>query len=377
MWGKIRRKQGLIGLILLAIAVSGGFFYYHNAKQKENVPVETVAVIQGSIVSTVAATGTVKPANSVDITSQIAAQVKEIKVKENDYVKAGQVLAILEERALETTVEQARYQVNNTSAKYKRAEYLHSIGAKSQADLEDALLNYQTAMSSYAEGKSNLDKTVILSPMNGVVLGEPVSVGTVVTAGVNNPTVIMMIGDVSSKKVKVKVDETDIGKVKAGQLATFTVDAYTDKTFSGKVEQISQISTSTTTVSSSSASSSSSSSSSSTSGVIYYYVTLTVDDPENLLKTEMTARVNIKVAEKQDALLIPLSALKTSANGQYVTILRPDGKRENVSVTVGLMDSDKVEVLSGVAAGDQLVVSYTKSPTASAAKKDNGPPPPM
>jgi len=377
MWKPISRNKGIISIVILLVIAGGSFYYYQGIKNKTAAAVETVSVTRGTVIASVSATGTVKPADSVDISSQITAQVKEIKVKENDMVQAGQVLAILDDKALETTLEQARYQVNNTAAKYKRAQYLNSIGAKSNADLEDALLNYQTAMSSYDEDKSNLDKTTLVSPMAGVVLGEPVSVGTLVTAGVNDPTIIMMIGDVSRKIVKVKVDETDIGKVKVGQSATFTVDAYQNKTFTGRVSKIGQISTSTTKMSSSTTSTSSSSTStSSSSSVIYYYVTLAVDDPDNLLRTEMTARVNIKIDEKNDALLIPLAALKTSTNGQYVTILRDNGSNENIPVTVGLITTDQVEVISGVAEGDKLVISYTKSQSQSSSKqKDNGPPP--
>jgi membrane fusion protein, macrolide-specific efflux system len=363
------------------LAIAGGsYYYYQSVKSQKAAAVETVAVTKGTIISNVSATGTVKPIDAVDISSQITALIKEIKVKENDYVRAGQTLVILDDKALETTLQEAQYTVNSTAAKYKRAKYLNSIGAKSDADFEDTLLNYQNAKAAYDQAQSNLDKTVLVSPMDGVVLGQPVSVGTLVTAGVNDPTVIMMIGDVSQKKVKVKVDETDIGKIKVGQQATFTVDAYQNHTFTGNVTQIGQISTNTTSVSStstsSSSTSSSSASSSSTSSVIYYYVTLSVDDPDNLLKTEMTARVNIKVGEKDDALLIPLAALKTSTNGQYVMVLGANGVTENVLVTVGLTSNDKVEIISGLEEGDQLVISYTKSESQSSSKqKDNGPPP--
>ncbi len=232
-----------------------------------------------------------------------------------------------------------------------------------------------------------MEKTVLVSPMDGMILGEPVAVGTLVTAGVNNPTVVMMIGDISQKLVKVKVDETDIGKIKVGQPATFTVDAYTDKVFTGTVNKIGQLSTSTTsmsssssTSSSSSSTSSSSSSSSSSNSVIYYYVTLAVDDPENLLKTEMTARVNIKVGERDDALLIPLAALKTDKSGQYVEILHDDGTLENVPVMIGLRTNDQVEIPDGLQEGDKVVISYTKSTStsqSSSKQKDMGPPPPM
>lgn len=379
MWQGINKKKWAASLAFLLAIAGGSLYYYQNVTSQKAAAVETIEVTKGTIVSNVSATGTVKPIDSVDISSQITALIKEIKVKENDVVKAGQTVVILDDKALETTLKEAQYAVNSTAAKYKRAKYLNSIGAKSDADFEDTLLNYQNAKAAYDTAQSNLDKTVLVSPMDGVVLGQPVSVGTLVTAGVSDPTVIMMIGDVSRKKVKVKVDETDIGKIIVGQQATFTVDAYQNHTFTGNVIQIGQISTSTTSVSSSTTSattSSSSSSSSSTSSVVYYYVTLSVDDPDDLLKTEMTARVNIKVGEKADVLLIPLAALKTSTNGQYVMVLRASGVTENVSVTVGLTNNDKVEIVSGLEEGDKLVISYTKSQSQSSSKqKDNGPPP--
>ena len=377
MWQKMNKPLVAAGLAALLLA-GGGWYYYHSQQTKVPVKQDTVAVTKGNITSTVAATGTIKPFDAVDISSQVSALVKEIRVKENDYVKAGQVLAILDDKTLETTLNKAQYTLTNASATYKRLQYLNSIGAKSDSDLEAAQLAYETASTSYDEAKSNVEKTTLVSPMAGVVLGDPVSVGTLVTAGVNNPTVIMMVGDVSKKIVKVKVDETDIGQVKVGQSATFTVDAFPNRTFTASVSKIGQLSTSTSTISpssSSSTSSSSTTSSSSSNSVVYYYVTLNVDDPDDLLKVDMTARVNIKTGEKTDALLIPLSALKTSASGQYVSVLRSNGATENVAVTTGLTSNENVEILSGLQEGDDLVISYAKSQTTSSAKKDSGPPP--
>ena len=212
------------------------------------------------------------------------------------------------------------------------------------------MLEYQTASSNLAGVQSNVDDTIILSPMNGVVVGEPKTVGTLVAQGVNNPTVIMTIADLSKKQINAKVDETDIGKVKVGQKATFTVDAYTGKTFTATVTNISQTDTDRSW----------SSSSSSSASVIYYSVTLDVDDPENLLKPAMTARVDIHVAEKNNVLMIPLAALKTSSSKQYVVLVKPDGTTENVNVKVGIYSDDKVEILEGLNEGDRLAVSYNK-----------------
>lgn len=374
----VSAKKWVAGLVVLLAVMSGSVYYFQMIKSKPVNGQETVAVTRGKIVSSVAATGTIKPVNEVDISSQISALIKEIKVKENDYVKAGQVLAVLDDTTYRTALDKAIYEMNNYAAKYQRIKYLNSIGAKSDSDLEDALLNYQTSVATYESDQSDLEKTVITSPIDGIVMGEPISVGTLVQAGVSDPKVIMMIGDVGQKMVKVKVDETDIGNVKVGQQATFTVDAYQNHTFQGSVTKIGQISTDTTSVSSttSSTTSSTSSTSSSTSSVVYYYVTLAVDDPDGLLKPAMTARVNITVGEKDDVLLIPLAALKTSTNGQYVTVLHANGVAENVPVTVGLTNNDKVEVTNGLAEGDKLLISYTKSQSQSTSKqKDNGPPP--
>lgn len=377
MLKQMKATKWIITLILLAGLAGGGYAYYAKTVQNAaETSQETAIASKGNIASNVSATGTVKPIEAVDISSKVAGLIKELKVKENDTVKVGQVLAILEDTTLETTLSKAKYQVENTGAKYKRLQYLHSIGAKSGADLEDALLNYQTALASYDAAKSSLNETILVSPIDGVVMGEPASVGTLVTAGVNDPTVVMMIGNLSGKMIKVKVDETDIGKIKVGQEAAFTVDAYQNQTFSGRVSKIGQISTATTTTNTSS-STSSSSSSSSTSSVIYYYVTLEAADPDNLLKPEMTARVTIKIDEKKDALLIPLAALKTTVGGQSVTVLRDNGKSESIPVMVGITSGDKVEITEGLAEGDKLIISYTKSESKSSTKQNNSPPPPM
>lgn len=343
--------------IVIALIAGGGYYYYSAAKKTSAVPVQTVTVTRGSAQSLVAATGTIKPLNSVEISAKITALIKEIPVKENDAVKAGQTLVILEDKELESKLELARYKVSNTASKYRRTQYLHSIGAKSDADLEDALLTYQSAESDLQVVQTNIDDTIIVSPMDGVVVGEPKTVGTLVAQGVNNPTVIMTIADLSKKQINAKVDETDIGSVAVGQKATFTVDAYPGRTFTATVNNISQTDVDRSW----------SSSSSSTATVIYYNVTLDVDDPDNVLKPAMTARVNILTAEKDHVLLAPLAALKTNNDGQYVVRVHPDGTTENVNVTVGLYSGDQVEITEGLEEGDQLSISYNKTAAGSAA----------
>ncbi|EKX96598.1 efflux RND transporter periplasmic adaptor subunit [Selenomonas sp. oral taxon 138] len=366
-------KRGkIIGIgALVAVLVSGGVYWYmeSSAAEKTAQAVETVAVQRMDIKSTVEATGTIRPVDSVEVSSKITARINSVLVKENDVVTAGQVVATLDGKDYEAKRDQAQYRVTNTRAKYNRMSYLESIGAKSKSDLEDAEYNYDTAQSTLEEANSDANETIITAPISGVVVGEPKTAGTMAVQGSDNPTVIMRIADLSKKQIKAKVDETDIGNIRIGQEATFTVDAFTDKKFTARVSKISQ-----TDVTNSWDTSSSASSSSSGTSVIYYYVTLDVDDPENLLLPAMTARVVINTADRNDALVVPLSTLKTDAAGSYVLVLQEDGTQETRYVETGIYSDEYVEILSGLSEGERVVSTYTAK-VVPMSMQAGGPPP--
>ena len=371
---EIKTKVLVIAAGLLVFAVAGFSCYKYYAQksaEEAQAKVHTVTVTRKNLVSTVSATGTIMPVDSVEVSSKITARIKSVLVKENEHVKAGQTVAVLDGKDYEAERDQAQYKVTNTKSAYNRMAYLHSIGAKSDQDLENAEYNYQTAQTSLDKTQSDVSETIITAPMDGVVVGEPLTAGTMAVQGNSNPTVIMRIANLSKKKIKAKVDETDIGNVKVGQQATFTVDAYNGKTFSATVSKISQ-----TDVSNSwdTQSSSSSSSSSSSASVIYYYVTLEVDDPENILLPAMTARVEIETASHDNALSIPISALKTNSEGSYVVVKTADGSKENRRVTTGIYSDEDVEIVEGLQEGDVLIVEYKTTSSSSGTKMRGGPP---
>lgn len=358
-----------IAVLVLAAAAFGGWKYYQGQQQaKKAAAVETTEVVRMNMKSTVSATGTIRPVNSVEVSSKVTARIKQVLVKENEQVTAGQTVALLDGKDYEAKRDQAKFKVTNTKAKYDRVSYLYSIGANTQAELEDAALNYDTAVSALSEAESDMNEMTITAPMSGVVVGEPKTAGTMATQGSDNPTVIMRIADLSSKQIQAKVDETDIGSIKVGQTATFTVDTYTGRTFTARVANISQTDTSNSWDTKSSSSSSSSSAS-----VIYYYVTLDVDDPDNLLLPAMTARVEINTASKDDVLAVPISTLKTDSNGSYVIVKNPDGKQENRYVQTGIYSDEYVEIIDGLYEGEQVVSTYTAKKSSATAKKQNGP----
>ncbi len=361
-------KAGVLAVLLAGGAFGGWHYYTAQQAAKQAAAVETTPVIRMDIKSTVSATGTIRPVDSVEVSSKITARLKTVEVKENDEVKAGQVVATLDAKDYAAKRDQAQYKVTNTQAEYERIRYLYSIGADTEKQLEDAQMNYDTAVSALSQAESDASETNILAPMDGTVVGEPKTVGTMAVATSDNPTVIMRIADLSTKKIMAKVDETDIGSVKVGQSATFTVDAYTDKTFTARVTKISQTDTANTWDTSTASSSASSSSS---AAVIYYYVTLEVDDPENLLLPAMTARVEINTADKPDALVVPISTLKTDANGSYVIVRNPDGSQENRYVQAGIYSDDYVEILDGLSEGEEVVSTYTAKKSSSSSKSSS------
>ena len=350
----------LIATVLIAGAAFGYNYYNETVvKPAEVKTYETAKVMRIDLTRTVSATGTVQPRDSVEVSGKVTARIKEILVEENDHVTEGQVVAILDGKDFEAKLDQANFTLTNARQKLERTQRLYDIGAKSLQELQDAQYEFDRAKSAVELAEDDVNQTVITAPMDGVVVGEPKTPGTMAVQGNANPTVIMRIADLSEKLVKAKVDETDIGSVKVGEHATFTVDAYPDKVFDAYVTKISQ----TDTANSWDTNSTTSSSSSSSNAVIYYYVTFAAPDDENLLLPAMTARLDIVVGQVSDALCVPIAALKTDAQGAYVERITKDPKgvdvAEKIYITVGLYGEEFVEVTGGnLSAGDDVSITY-------------------
>lgn len=381
------RWKILFVVVLIIGAAVGYKFYSDTLETKTAKHYETAKVMRMDLTKTVSATGTIQPRESVEVSSKVTARIKEVLVQENDHVTAGQIVAILDGKDFEAKLDQANFTLTNARQKLERTERLYKIGAKSLEELQDAKYEYDRAKSSVELAEDDVNQTVITAPMDGIVVGEPKTPGTMAVQGSNNPTVIMRIADLSEKLVKAKVDETDIGSVKVGERATFTVDAYPDKTFRAQVMKISQ----TDTNNSWDTSSSSTSSSSSSNSVIYYYVTFSAPDEENLLLPAMTARLDIVVGHVREALCVPIAALKTDGKGSYVERITMDaqGKEvaEKVYIQVGLYGEEFVEVTGGnLNPGDDISTTYEAAEKKTSSQgggrgmgggRHMGPPPPM
>lgn len=348
-----KHKTWIVVVAVLAAAAAGGAVYY----QKSSTPVvkeSTTAVSRGDVQETVSATGTISAVNSVEISSRVTGLISEMKVKENDLVKAGQVLLVLDDTTLRAQLSQYQAQLQNYAAIYERGKKLASVGGLSTQELEAQRTNYLVAQSTYNNYAAQLDYYVIKSPIDGVVVGKPTPAGQTVAQGISSPQVIMTIADMSKMQIKVLVDETDIGKIKVGQNVAFTVDAYTDTTFNGKVTGISKSATTS-------------------SNVVYYPVYVDVDQTQGLLYPTMTARVNIITGQSTNALIVPLSAVKDNGGQKYVQVM-VNGKAENVPVQVGLSDDQHTEIISGLQEGTQVVIPAAKAVITKSQNQHQGPP---
>lgn len=354
-------KLKILLLVLIVIGAAAGYKFYNDKVETETSKTyDTEKVVRMDLIKTVSATGTVQPKNSVEVSSKITARIKEVLVEENEKVTAGQVVAVLDGKDVEATRDQAKFTLTNASQKLERTEKLYKIGAKSLEELQDAQYEYDRAKTTLEKAEADVSETVIIAPMDGVVVGEPQTAGTMAVQGTNNPTVILRIADLSEKLVKAKVDETDIGSVKVGERANFTVDAFPDERFSAFVNKISQTDTANSWDISNS---SNSSTSSSNNSVIYYYVTFNAPDPKNLLLPAMTARLDIIVGNVKNALCVPIAAVKTDPQGSYVERITLDEKgkqqAEKVYITVGLYGEEFVEVTEGnLNVDDDISVTY-------------------
>ncbi|MBQ8692159.1 MAG: efflux RND transporter periplasmic adaptor subunit [Synergistaceae bacterium] len=312
---------GLKKLIILALlaAIGWGIWYYFVREEPVVYSLTVSQVTRGDILATVTATGELNAINVVDIGTQVSGTIQEIYVDYNTVVKKGQLLAVIDPSVLKLTLSEAEaslavYQAGVRSAQanledaerqYKRSKELFNrkLIARSEVDtnettlatkraaLAEARARAQQGKASVERARTNLNYTRITSPIDGIVVDRKVDVGQTVAASYQTPELFSIAQDLTKMQIETKVDEADIGNVKEGQTVTFRVDAFPDEIFNGKVVQV-RISPSTT------------------DSVVTYTVIINVDNKDFKLKPGMTANVSIETAKAENALRIPVAALR-------------------------------------------------------------------
>lgn len=291
--------------VAIGAAVLVGLFLLFGRGKSDTNPYRTTAVDRGEIVRAVSATGQLQPLISVDVGSTVSGPIKSVEVDFNDIVKKGQVLARIDPetflqrvRQAEASVAQARAEANAARADFGRYERLAKEGFASDQMLlqnrtaaERANASVSNASAQLASARIDLDRTVIRSPVDGVVVDRQVDPGQTVAASFQAATLFVIAQDLAQLEAAIIVDEADIGEVQEGMAVRFTVDAFPDETFEGRVTQVRKQGVQT-------------------SGVVSYTVIVRAENRGGRLLPGMTANAEIVVEEKRDVLRVANSALR-------------------------------------------------------------------
>ena len=352
---KILATLGVLGLLAIFIVL--------NLRAKGQAPTVWVDVVKrGPIRSTVKAEGEIQAKNQVRIGSDVMGRILEIRVEEGDTVKRGDTLCLIDPSTYLAQVRQAKARLQQDLARlekakndYLRAQELYADSLIPSSTLEEAKTAYATLQaqirvdsSLLEEALSTYAKTVITSPIDGVVLGVHKEVGEMVVVGtINTPgSVIMDIADLNTLEVEASVDETEVVKIQPGQPVRIRVDAYPDTLFHGVVQRISGIPTTTVQAGGTSL-----------QGVSYPILIRILGHPK--LYPGMTANCEIITGEKDSTLVIPFTALgkRTLEGKSRDVVFRIHGDRvEMVPVSLGLTGIRVVEIVDGLSEGDTIAV---------------------
>lgn len=393
----MKAKAIVATLVLLGIVAAGAEYYARYAPASRVTSFRTVAITRGDLLLTISATGTVEPEEVVDVGAQVMGLIVEFgpdphdPTKPIDYgtvVEEGSILARIDPMPYEAAVEQAEAALERSKAEllllearyeeaereWKRAESLRPLGAIADSDYDTIVANYKAAKANVAVGKAtirqneaalrvaktNLGYTTIKSPVRGVIIDRRVNIGQTVVASLNAPSLFLIAKDLRRMQVWASVNEADIGRIRVDMPVRFTVDAYPEEIFRGKVTQVRMNATMT-------------------QNVVTYTVVVTTDNSNGKLLPYLTANVQFEVDRRSNVLLvpnpalrwnpkasqidptegdtIPLSAESSTQEHGYLWIVTNGGFVRPLEVVVGASDGTMTEISgSGVKEGMEVVV---------------------
>jgi HlyD family secretion protein len=301
-------------LLLLALLVAGATYLVFEYKSRKTAApeVSTVKPSRGDIVQAVTATGVLQAPVSVDVSSQISGQISEVLVDYNSIVKKGDILARIDPATYDSRLRQARAQLANAEATHRlarlntdRIRELHQKNLVSQqerdqaeAQLTQAEAGLKIQQANVANVEVDLSRCTLYAPIDGIVLDRQCDEGKTVAANFNAPTLFTLVTDLKALQISADVSEADIGSVALNQDVTFTVDAYPQRPFTGRVTQIRNVPKTQ-------------------QSVVVYATIIEVRNDELKLKPGMTANVSIIVAKRTDVLRIPNAALRARIADEY------------------------------------------------------------
>ena len=363
-------KKGWIGIGVVAVIVIFALVKCTGGKKEEEISFDTAKVEKTNIQTSITATGTIEPVTSVTVGTQVSGIVSHLYVDYNSVVKKGQVIAELDRTNLiselntaKANLSSAQSSLNYQLSNYNRYKELYNKGLVSADEYESARLQYlqakeqvNTSKESVQKAQTNLGYATITSPIDGVILSKSVEEGQTVAASFNTPELFVIAQDLTDMRVIADIDEADIGGVKEGQRVSFTVDAFPDDQFEGRVTQVRQQATTE-------------------SNVVTYEVVISAPNNDLKLKPGLTANVTIFTLEKNDVLAVPSKALRFHPNeallqkGETIEDCEGDHKlwtKEGTvfkahKVEVGTSNGIMTEITGGIKVGTEILTDFNVS----------------
>ncbi len=380
-------KKTIIILVVLAALIVGVAKLLKPSDKLSVRNFEFVKVERGDVTEEVTATGTLQPINTVSVGTQVSGIIEKVYADYNDEVKQGQLLAELDKFLLNESLTDAKAALDLAQSKrkvaqmnYKRYKDLYAQKLIAKAEMEDSEIelatadaNLESAQANYNKAQRNMDYTKITSPVDGTIISKEVEQGQTVAASFSTPTLFQIAEDLRLMQIEASVSEADIGKIKYGMKASFTVDAYPTETFFGNVKQI-RLSPTTE------------------QNVVMYTVIIEVPNNDKKLLPGMTAFVTVTTDEKKDVVRIQNTTIQFKPNAalrQKMDGVRPTNLKGNEAVVytfdektglikphvieLGLTDVVYAEVVNGIDEGTSVIAEYITDAKASG----RGGPPPM
>nr|WP_208620315.1 efflux RND transporter periplasmic adaptor subunit [Actinobacillus porcitonsillarum] len=363
-------------ILILALGVGvGSYFYINKTEEANQVHYITEPVKRTTIDKNVLATGSVRASQRTEVGAQVSGKIISLNVKLGQAVKKGDLIAEIDasnqSNSLSTAeASLASYQAKLKSAQvalevaqsnYARLSKLYKSDSASLSDLETAKntlasakatvdevkSQIQTAQISVNDAKTNLNYTQIISPMDGIIVSVPVSVGQTVNSNQTSPTIVQ-VADLSKMLIKLEISEGDIAQVQEGQEIRFTTLAEPNRAYQSKIDTVDPALTTLTD--------NNYTEESGNTEAIYYYANALVDNADNRLRIGMTVQGQVNIAKRENVLVVPTSTLKKKGDKTTIQVLN-NNQVEEKDIQTGLSDSQYTEVISGINEGEQVVVT--------------------
>lgn len=369
-------------LLILGVFIGGGYFaYQHFYAENNNQQIHyiTEEARLGRIDKSVLATGSVRANQRIEVGAQVSGKIQKIYVTLGQTVKRGELLAEIDSSNQQNQLDTAQAQLSIYKAQlnshqtalavaesnYNRLSKLYQQKSTSQTELENARNSLASAKASVEQSKAqirsaeisvndarvNVGYTKITSPIDGVIVSIPMSEGQTANSNQISPTIVQ-VADLSKMLIKLEISEGDIAQVRENQTVTFTTLSDPNRVYQGVIESVDPALTTLTD--------NNYSETSGNSTAVYYYANVLIDNSDNSLRIGMTTQGRVVIAEKNDVLLAPTSAIKKRGKRNVIEVLE-DGKAVEKEVQLGLADSQNTEIVSGLNKGDKIITAQRSS----------------